>query len=112
MAGGDTQSILRALEKIQASLTYHTFQMGYIRHQNDMILRGRSTAPTDTRADTSWFGKAKELYETGEFLSSIGRVAGRLIMPLLSPYIIAMLSGIGAMMIGAWKAVSRGWLGF
>jgi len=73
MAGGDTQLLLRALDAIRSDLRWIIFQNGYAKAQREQILRQTST-PTATDTPTATlFGKMKELYETGEFLTAIGR---------------------------------------
>ena len=114
MSGADIQSLLKALERIEKRLDISIFNDGYIKAQNDQILRSRSTTSTDT--PTGMLSRLKEAWEAWEILGAIGRVmawiVARLIMPLLSPWIIAALATFWTLIVGGWKAVSRGWLGF
>jgi hypothetical protein len=46
-----------------------------------------------------------------ELLSEWGRGAVKEIFPYLTPYLWALLTGIGALAVGFFKAFTRGWLG-
>mgnify|MGYP001614533685 FL=1 len=70
------------------------FQLGYIRAQTTQILAHVS---------------AKEKPKSG-ILLEFGRVLLRAILPYATPYILALLSMIGAAVVAGWKAFSRGWL--
>lgn len=43
----------------------------------------------------------------GEF----GRTILRALVPYLTPYILAAMTGLGAMIVALWKGFTRGWLG-
>lgn len=54
---------------------------------------------------------SKSFMPKGMF-AEIGRTLLRVLVPYLTPYILAALTGFGAMIVALWKAFTRGWLGF
>ena len=56
--------------------------------------------------------KTSQPSKTKAMLLEFGRAGLKAVMPLLTPYILAFLTGLGAMIVTAWKAFTRGWFGF
>ncbi len=91
-------------DKVYEAVLYSIFLHG---KTNELLRQnhGKTCAnPQEAKVSKRFIGK--------DMLIEAGKSVLRVLVPYLTPYILAALTGFGAMIVALWKAMTRGWLGF